>query len=184
MASELRYCSVLPNISAQRLWEIYLAWTFCLGSWENHFLSLEGSMKITLALHSEASLIMPEFWQRICTKWDIESNCRCKWSCQAYGYINIHVWHISSALNLVPTGCGSFEVKITPNQACDISCDMCDDVTHNGNCPPPLCYFSLVYIEVWDKKHIDLPHKPGGWHPPASTFPKQVFKNFQTPTQG
>src|SRR6266550_51610 len=45
---------------------------------------------------------------------------------------------MSSASNLVPTGCGSFEVKITLNRACDIGCDKRDDVTHNGNCPPPL----------------------------------------------
>jgi hypothetical protein len=35
-----------------------------------------------------------------------------------------------------------------------------------------------------DKEHIDLPHKSEGRYPPGSTFPKPVFKNFQTPTQG
>ena len=30
------------------------------------------------------------------------------------------------------------EIKITPNQVCDMGRDTCDDLTRSGNCPPPM----------------------------------------------
>ena len=145
-ASELRYRGLESNISVQRPWEKILARTFCYSSWKDHFLSLERSLKITLAYCSKDSLINYWFWQWFCTKWDVESNDGHAQPSWALEYINIHVRHISSALNLVSIGSGSPEIEITPNQVCDIDCDTCDVITHNRNCPPPLVTILVVPI--------------------------------------
>ena len=68
MASELRYHSLTPNISAQRLWERILARTLCQGSLKDHFVSLKASLKITLASCSKDSLINHWIWAVILHK--------------------------------------------------------------------------------------------------------------------
>ena len=42
---------------------------------------------------------------------------------------------------------GSSEIEITSNQVCDMGCDICDRVTRNGNCPPPLVREGIQHNE-------------------------------------
>ena len=66
-------------------------------------------------------------------------------------YINVHVLHISRTLNLDSMRRGSPEIEITSNQVCDMGCDICDRVTRNGNCPPPLVRSqTVVYAQTYE----------------------------------